>query len=162
MAGYSSLDNSFQINLNTLKKGVYEREWVLDDTFFTSLDQNEILGGEVSAKAKVTPIGHDFMLDIKAEGVVDVICDHCLDPMEQEVSVEEQLLVKLTAVDDDDFIAVNPATGLLELAWLLYELIEVNLPIVHCHRQGECNPFMDELLRTHLTVQEVEPKEINE
>ena len=155
--------NQFEINLNMLKQGVViERTLSLDDAFFAGLDQKEILAGDVEARVKLTPVGHNFVLDIEEDGVVRVVCDRCLEEMEQEVEVTEQVLVKLSAVEDDDFVAVDPASGVLELSWLLYELIEINLPIVHSHQEGECNPQMEELLRTHLIVQEEEPKEINE
>ena len=64
-------------------------------------------------------------------------------------------MLKLSAVADVN----DPEIGVLDLSWLLYELIEISLPIVHSHQPGECNPQMEELLRSHLCVQPEDPEE---
>ena len=38
----------------------------------------------------------------------------------------------------------------VDLSWLAYELIIVNLPLVHSHQDGGCNPEMAALLQDHL------------
>ncbi len=150
---------AYIIDLNTLKQGVYEFQYKLDDAFFLGLDQQEIHGGTVDATIALTVLHAGFMLDIHVAGQVRLTCDRCLDEMTQPVEGEEQLPVKLTKAEpDDDFVAVDPDSGLLEVDWLLYELIEISLPIVHSHQPGECNPQMEELLQSHLCTME-EPEE---
>ena len=41
----------------------------------------------------------------------------------------------------------------IDLSWLAYELIIVNLPLVHSHQDGGCNPEMDALLQDHLCAE---------
>ena len=149
----------YKVDLNSLKQGVYNKEYQLSDGFFSVLDQQEIHGGDVKANIKLQPIGTNFMLYMHVEGEVRITCDRCLDEMTQKVSGDEELLVKMTTISDDDIVAVDPETGVLDLSWLLYELIEINLPIVHSHQLGECNPQMEELLQSHLCVQKEEPEE---
>lgn len=151
---------TYLINLYALKQSPYECDYELDSAFFSALDQQEILGGNVHAKVALEPVSGNFMLKMHVSGKVQVVCDRCLDPMSQPVDGEEELLVKLTAgAVDDDIVAVDPETGDLDLAWLLYELIELSLPVVHSHQQGECNPLMEELLRSHLCTAAEDPEE---
>ena len=151
---------AYKIDLTALKQGLYHYDFKLDDAFFQGLDQQEIHGGDVDAKVAVSVLHSGFMLNITLKGIVRVICDRCLDEMEQEFIGEEQLQVKLTKVQtDDDIIAVDPDDGMLDLSWLLYELTEISLPIVHSHQQGECNPQMEELLLSHLCTIKEEPED---
>jgi proteasome lid subunit RPN8/RPN11 len=41
------------------------------------------------------------------------------------------------------------STDTLDLAWLTYEMIIINLPLVHSHPDGECNPDMQPLLHAY-------------
>ena len=46
----------------------------------------------------------------------------------------------------------------LDLSWLVYEVVSINIPIVHCHQEGECNKQMELLLHDHL-CEEPEPED---
>ena len=96
-----------------------------------------MLGGNVQAKAELALREQDFDLRIKVSGVVQVTCDRCLDPMD-------------VAVDAEDDMEMDEGTEMLDLEWLAYELVIVNLPLVHSHQPGGCNPMMDALLQDHL------------
>ena len=148
------------INLNALKEGIHQFSYRLDDEYFSLLDQQEILGGDVEADVTITALRGGYMLEMKICGEVKVSCDRCLDEMSQYVEGEESLPVRLTtAAVDDDIVTVDPETGLLDISWLLYELTEISLPIVHSHQPGECNPQMEELLQSHLCTIDEDPEE---
>ena len=152
--------NDYIINLNTLKDGVHKFEYQLDDAFFSAIGQQEILGGNVHVELALTVLRGGFMLEIQIDGEVQVVCDRCLDEMTQHVEGQENLPVRLTNTEaDEDVVAVDPETGLLDTSWLLYELTEISLPIVHSHQPGECNPQMEEFLQSHLCTTEEEPEE---
>jgi hypothetical protein len=48
---------------------------------------------------------------------------------------------------------------MVNLSWLAYEIVSINIPIVHSHQPGECNKQMELLLHDHLCA-EPEPDEI--
>ncbi len=153
-------ENDYTINLYAVKQSVYECEYELDNDFFKSLDQQEILGGNVHAQVQLNALRGRFLLRLHVEGEVRVLCDRCLDEMLQHVKGEEELPVELTNdTADADIVQVDPETGMLDLSWLLYELTEISLPIVCRHQSGECNPQMEELLRTHLCTNTEDPEE---
>ncbi len=154
-------NDTYLIDLNALQYGDYQYDYLLDDAFFSAIGENEILGGKLQSSVHLVVREQGCGLELSAEGEVRVTCDRCLDEMVEPVSVNENLLVKVASPSegdtDDDTLYV--ADGKLDLAWLLYEMIEINLPIVHRHQEGECNPQMEELLQTHLCIATEEPEE---
>lgn len=147
--------NDWIIDINALKEGTYEYEFHLDDAFFALQETTEVQGGSLNAKAQLSLNKWGGALHLAVEGIVIVACDRCLDPMEEQVCAEENLQVKFSAAaTNDEDVCVDPQDGELDLGWLFYELITINLPIVHRHHAGECNPQMEELLQTHLCTEE--------
>lgn len=125
------------VELTKLEPGRYEFEYELNTEFFQTIEKTELLGGKVNAKAVLNLREDDYDLTISEKGVVQVTCDRCLEPMDLDVDYEDDM---------------EPEDGakVLDLRWLAYEIIIVNLPLVHSHAKGECNPEMQQLLQTHL------------
>lgn len=132
------------IDLSTLEIGHYQFDYQLDSAYFATIEKTELLGGQVSAKAVLDLREDDFDLSIAVYGVVQVTCDRCLDPMDVDVDAEDVMNLE----DEGKESAEKVKT--LDLNWLAYELIIVNLPLVHSHQTGGCNPQMDALLQDHL------------
>ena len=138
-----------KLNLSTEPLGQHVREYALDDAFFASLDQDEILGGACKATVDMTVRETGASLHVSVSGTVKVICDRCLDPMDVALEpFEDEVLLKLApeAGEDDNAIYVAESDPVFDLGWLLYELIAVRLPVVHSHAEGECNPEMEAIL----------------
>ena len=118
----------------------------LAEPFFADLEQTEVDGGEVEACIDVKHISQDlYHIDVSLKGSVTVACDRCLDPLTLPVEVEETLRVKdeaPAASDHEDTLYTDYRTGCIDLAWLLYELIETALPMQRTHPIEECNPDM--------------------
>ena len=134
------------VQLDQLELGVHTYEFRLDDEWFKSLEKSEITGGETQVRAELS-LGREISgLRIRVEGTVQVSCDRCLAPMDWEVEVDEDV-----DVDEDE--------KELDLGWLAYEMIATNLPLVHCHPEGACDPEMIALLQQHLCRASEEPEE---
>ena len=129
--------NAHIIELSKLEIGDYSFDYELDSAYFQSVEKSEVLSGHVQAKAELALRERDFDLRIKVGGTVQVTCDRCLDPMD-------------VAVNAEDDMEMDEGTEMLDLEWLAYELVIVNLPLVHSHQPGGCNPQMDALLQDHL------------
>lgn len=142
-----------QLTLNLLLlTGSYEAEYDLSTPFFNREECADLLGGQGKAKVTVVPQGGAFRLHMGFEGQVSLVCDRCLDAVEMPLHCEEDLVLKvgqasLEAEDNEEWI--DPQTGLCDLDWLLFEMIVINLPMTHCHPNGECNPRMEALLQAH-------------
>ena len=155
-----SMESHYTIDLKRLKIGTHEFEVTLDDGFFKELEKTEVLGGKVEAKIVLNLREEDYWLTIAVHGTVFVTCDRCLDPMSLEIDASE------TSSPNDEMSANEPlndepraSNDVLDLTWLAYEIVSINIPVVHCHQAGECNKQMELLLQDHL-CDEPEPEEI--
>jgi uncharacterized metal-binding protein YceD (DUF177 family) len=134
------------ITLDALDLGTHVFDFQLDNAYFRGIENSELLGGEVNVEATLKLREYDFDLEMAVNGQVQVTCDRCLDEMNVEVDAEE------SEWEWDETLKQ------IDLSWLAYELIIVNLPLVHSHQDGGCNPEMDALLQDHLCT-EVEDEE---
>ena len=148
-----SEQNHYIIDLKRLPIGTHEFDIQLDDAFFEGLEKSEILRGTVDCKATLHLREEDYQLHITVQGTVFVVCDRCLDPMPLEIE-DEQVIESLDEMDNGQWTMDN-----LDLTWLAYEIVSINIPIVHSHQAGECNKQMELLLHDHL-CDEPEPDEI--
>ena len=124
--------------LDKLEIGEHLFDFQLDNSYFLTIENSELLGGTVDVKVRLILHEEDFAVDMDIVGQVQVTCDRCLDSMDVDVDIYEEEL----ELEED--------TKQLDFAWLAYELIIVNLPLVHSHQDGGCNPDMDALLQNHL------------
>ncbi|MBQ3998101.1 MAG: DUF177 domain-containing protein [Paludibacteraceae bacterium] len=146
-----SEQNHHIIDLSRLPLGTHLFEIQLDDDFFASLEKSEVLSGTVSATATLNLREEDYQLDIAVQGTVFVVCDRCLDPMAIEINANDEMSASLND-------AAELPNGEIDLSWLVYEIVSINIPIVHSHQPGECNEQMELLLHNHLCA-EPEPEE---
>ena len=141
--GYKASHGLYCYDLSVFLDGtgsLHYRHYVYEPYPNYTLDQEEkvdLTVEEVSSFQSVLR-EYDFDLEIAVKGLVQVTCDRCLDAMDIAIQAEE------TEWDWDE----EPKR--LDLSWLAYELIIVNLPLVHSHQDGGCNPEMDALLQDHL------------
>lgn len=131
-----------------------EYQYQLDNDFFLDLDAPEVQKGQVNVTLKVRKTSGIYQLDFHAEGKVIVICDRCLDEMEQPIETEDRLKVKLGSEysEVDDMVVVPEEEGYINVAWFIYEFIALSIPMKHVHAPGKCNKDMVSKLSKHLRV----------
>ena len=133
------------IDLKRLHVGRHSFDITLDDAFFQSLEKTEVLSDKVEAKATLNLREEDYQLNIAVHGTVFVVCDRCLDPMPLEINDEQEIWS-----DEEENDQSPMSNHQLDFTWLAYEIVSINIPIVHCHQEGECNKQMELLLHDHL------------
>ena len=141
------------IDLKRLPTGTHRFDIQLDNDFFASVEKSEILSGEVSASAVLNLREEDYQLTITVHGTVFVVCDRCLDPMAIEINANDEMM----ECSNDGMMECSNDES-IDLTWLAYEIVSINIPIVHCHQPGECNKQMELLLHDHL-CDEPEPED---
>ena len=131
-----------------------EYQYQLDNDFFLDLDAPEVQKGQVNVTLKVRKTSGIYQLDFHTEGKVIVICDRCLDEMEQLIETEDRLKVKLGSEysEVDDMVIVPEEEGYINVAWFIYEFIALSIPMKHVHAPGKCNKDMVSKLSKHLRV----------
>ena len=147
-----SEQNHYIIDLSRLPIGTHVFDIQLDNEFFAGLEKSEILSGEVVAKATLNLREEDYQLNMAVQGTVFVVCDRCLDPMPLEIDDEQEIYSE----DEPNGQMINDK--MVNLQWLAYEIVSINIPIVHSHQPGECNQQMELLLHDHL-CDDLEPEE---
>ena len=131
-----------------------EYQYQLDNDFFLDLDAPEVQKGQVNVTLKVRKTSGIYQLDFHTEGKVIVICDRCLDEMEQPIETDDRLKVKLGVdySEIDDMVVVSEEDGYINVAWFIYEFIALSIPMKHVHAPGKCNKDMVSKLSKHLRV----------
>ena len=141
---HMSEQSHYIINLSRLSTGTHSFDIQLNNNFFASLEKTEILSGKVAAKVTLNLREEDYTLNIAVQGTVFVVCDRCLDPMPIEINDEQEIFSE----DEPNDQMVNGE--MIDLSWLAYEIVSINIPSVHSHQPGECNQQMELLLHDHL------------
>ena len=138
----------FKIDLKRLTDEVTTLEFDLDNRFFAALDSSELRQGTLHVSVSIRKATGFFELQFHTEGAVTVTCDRCLDDMDQPISTDNRLVVKLGAAysEEDDVITLPEDEGILDTSWLIYEFIMLAIPIKHVHAPGKCNPAMSQVL----------------
>ena len=131
-----------------------EYQYQLDNQFFLDLDAPEVQKGRVNVTLKVRKTSGIYQLDFHTEGMVVVVCDRCLDEMEQPIESDDRLRVKLGLEfsEEDDMVVVPEEDGYINVAWFIYEFIALSIPMKHVHAPGKCNKDMVGKLSKHLRV----------
>ena len=141
-----STNGSHIVNLHQVERDDAHLHFHLNDAFFSALEQDEILGGSVEVDVVVRFGAADtFTFSYTLSGQVSVPCDRCLDPVLLSVEVNDRLKVAYRDNDEaiDADLTVIPYSQLnYDMAWDIYELLLLNLPLQRIHSSGECNADM--------------------
>lgn len=142
---------SLKIDLKDLKEGESLLKFDLDDGFFEAVGAPDIRKGSLHTAISIHRTGDAFQLDFHTTGIAIVQCALCLDEMEQPVDAENRLWVEFgkESSESDDLVIVDENEGILNVAWLIYEFIDLSIPIRHVHAPGKCNPVMTKVLEEH-------------
>ena len=139
---------TYRIDFKGLTENVTVLDYDLDDEFFKTLDGSQLEHGSLHVSVSIRKMTGFFELLFHSEGTVTISCDRCLDDMEQPISADNRLLVKLgdTYSEDDDTVTIDESEGMLDVSWFIYEFIMLAIPIKHVHAPGKCNSVMTQKL----------------
>ncbi len=134
----------YKVDLRGMTEDVVSHHWVLSDDFFSAVHELDIEGGHVDVTLRVERKPESYELDFLFDGTLRVACIRCLELMDWPVHTHCSLTARLGLEDADDgetlTVAENP--GVADLAWQMYSLLALEIPIRHAHPEGECNPQM--------------------
>lgn len=141
----------FKIDLKAIGTEDKNFEFALTDEYFKAIDAADIHQGNLSVSLTVRRNAGSFALNFHICGYVIVVCDKCLDNMQQPIETDCVLMVKFGEEysDEDELIVVPEREGIIDVSWFIYEFIELNIPIKHVHAPGKCNPAMIRMLQEY-------------
>lgn len=137
--------DSLIVNLRDAQRADASMHFRLDNDFFESLGQEEILGGNLEVDLVVHYGSADtFTFKYLFQGRVSVPCDRCLQPVEIPLEFQESLQVAYDTEDNDNGdLAIIPFSQLTyDTAMDMFELIMLNLPLQRVHPLGGCDADM--------------------
>ena len=135
---------NFKIDLQGLKGEVSDFNFILTDDFFSTIGTSDVKGGSLDAHLRVKKTAGEYRLEFHVEGTVIVACDICLEDMTIPVATDSDMVARMgEAYDESDEVITVPADeGIVDVAWIIYELIVLAIPTRHVHQEGKCNPEM--------------------
>lgn len=143
--------SSLEIDFHTLPEGETAVAYSLGEAFFASIEDSEITQGDVHVDVSIRKTIHFSDVKIHTTGTVQITCDRCLDPMDQQIDTDEQFTVKFGSerTEEDEIITVTEEDSVVDWSWYIYESIMLSLPVKHVHAPGKCNPAMIKMLNEH-------------
>ena len=133
--------DSYKVVLRDMPSDTVSYQWHVNDDFFSAVEGPEIQQGSLDVALRVKRTSATYELEFSFEGMVKVPCDRCLGLMDQPIAAQHTLRVRLGSEfeDDGETITVHEQDGELNVAWNLYELIALEIPMRHVHPEGECS-----------------------
>lgn len=163
-----SKDLTYQIQHSELENGEHQFDFQVDDKLFLRFENEEIRNVKLNLSAKLTRKSDDFILFLDAEGDFEMQCDRCLDFFSQPIDLHHEVVIKLdeeTNFDtDEDFVTLDRNDNYLDIAYFIYEMVMLSLPIRRVHPEDEygnsgCNPEVIKYItgESHITEEDAEP-----
>ncbi|MCO4293591.1 DUF177 domain-containing protein [Solitalea sp. MAHUQ-68] len=116
-----------------LKLGINEFEYSIDKKFFDEFEYSLVKNGDVKVHLTFNKQETMFMLDFVLKGTIEVSCDRCLAPYPQDIETSERQIFKISDSeinDEGEIIVISRAAYELDVAPLIYEYINLQVPII--------------------------------
>lgn len=142
----------YAIHIGGVAAGKSEYEFEVKGELFREFGNTQVLDADIVVKA-VLEKGSGWMnLVCAGSGTVVVECDRCLEELELPIAFESNLAIRPAKLGEepevsDEFIVVDPSEAEVDIKQFIYDTICVNIPLKRVHRQGDCNPQMEERLK---------------
>lgn len=142
-----------------LAEGNHEFETAIDTNFFNELDYSEFKSGDIKISIFMEKRLTHLNLKIQFNGLVNVMCDRCLDYFNTEVEFDGELFVRYSYQEqepDGEIMVISPDDNELDLSHYIYESIFLSLPYQNVHPlkngRSTCNKEMIKKLKQYEVV----------
>lgn len=156
---------AYKVELASLKDGHYEQDFEIDSEFFKNMENTDVLSADVKVHLDLEKRNDVYDCTFRCNGMLQVPCDRCLDPLDHEVDTEYHVVVKYgDSYDDeaDNLLVIPYSNSYLNVAYILYDTILLTIPLRHVHPLGKCNRAMADALRKHRRSSDEEAEEAME
>ncbi len=147
---------SYSIPFKGLKLGKHQFDFEITDSFFNEFEYSLVKKGSLTCKVDLEKQETLMILHFNINGVVERTCDRCLSVFPENVAIAERQIVKFGEDEadeaDDEIMVLNRNEHELNLSGLIYEYINVAMPLISiCEDEGNtrfCDQEMLEKLKT--------------
>lgn len=152
----------YTISFSGLTIGEYEFDFEVDNTLFEEYENEDILGADISLNVLLKKEERIMSFDFSFEGILNVLCDRCLELLDIDVRGVNTLLVKFgdeNKEEDDDVIVISNKENKINLSQYIYEYILMQKPMQCVHKEGECNKDMlDRINKIDEITESIDPR----
>lgn len=156
---------AYKLPLKSLGVGTHEFEYHLDKEFFVNMESTDIHGADLDVTLTVQYNGDFYNLDFAIEGEVTLVCDRCLDALHYPIEAGYHIVVKYGDRyndDSDEVLEIPESDSSLNVAYMIYDTVTLEIPIKHVHPLGKCNKQMSAMLKKHRATAAGEDTELEE
>ena len=132
--------------------GVHNIEYKIGKQFFANMESTDIHDADLTVKLTVDHKGDLYYLSFVVTGEVTLVCDRCLDFMPFPIDASYNIAVKYGPDyndDSDELLEIPESDNYLNVAYMIYDTVELQIPMKHVHPMGKCNRAMSAILRKH-------------
>jgi uncharacterized metal-binding protein YceD (DUF177 family) len=128
---------TFDIEVIKFKEGRHEIDFEIDDKFFQSFEDNEILKkGRLTVRVTMDKGVNVIELTFSIKGEVELTCDRSLEVFDYPLSLSEKMIYKYGSEEqeiDEHVFMITRDTPSINVAQLIYEFILLGLPAKKIH-----------------------------
>lgn len=142
----------YKLPLKSMSPGVHEVEYHLGKQFFADMESQDIHDADLDVKLTVDHKGDFYNLSFHIVGDVTLLCDRCLDELHFPIDATYNIAVEYGEDynDDNDEVLVIPMSdNTLNVSYMIFDTVELQIPIKHVHPMGKCNRAMSAILKKH-------------
>ena len=135
---------AYKLHLKGLPIGNHHFEYAVDSVFFKDMESADIRSGNVEVDLDLKYDGNAYSLDFTFKGEIIIACDRCLDDMPLDIDTAYNVIVKYgDEYDEKDNVLIIPESdNYLNVAYMIYDTIALEIPLRHVHPAGQCNKEM--------------------
>lgn len=143
---------AFKLPLKSLVKGTHSFDYHLDKQFFANMENADVRDADINVHLTVDYNGEVYAQHFAITGEVVVLCDRCLDDLHLPIDATYDIAVQYG--DDyndesDTLLQIPDSDNYLNVAYMIYDTVVLEIPIKHVHPMGKCNRQMSAILRKH-------------
>ena len=143
---------AYKLPLKSLSEGVHEFDYSIDKQFFVNMEYGDVRDADLGVHLTVTHRNGLYRLAFAIAGTVTLLCDRCLDDLILPIDTTYDINVEYG--DDyndesDDLLIIPRSDNDLNVAYMLFDTIVLQIPMKHVHPMGQCNRAMSALLKKH-------------
>ena len=160
----------FEIAFVSLKPGVHEYSYSVNDTFFEAFQQQDFRHCKANIKLTLDKKSSFMLLKFEIGGKANVTCDRCGNALPMDIWDEFNMLVKLVEnpeemngqEEDPDVFYISKTESHIEVANWIYEFVLLSFPIQKtCSEEEKGGPLCNKEVLEKLRLMEVKEQEEN-
>lgn len=132
----------YNIDIVSLRNGKHDFEYLIDDRFFSVLEDTLVEKGALKVKVELQKSENMIVLQFDIKGEITLECDRSLEEFQFPINTQNRLIFKFGEEFkemSDELIVLANGTATINLLQYIYEFIAVQVPYKKLHPRFESN-----------------------